>query len=81
MVMHRVVFFRTQGDGSQEASGEITYDGERRINGDVVDFASWPLIENPFVTSKVGSGRLELRYGERMRTLDYTTWSVRDGLL
>ncbi|MBN1249444.1 MAG: hypothetical protein JXC32_17415 [Anaerolineae bacterium] len=58
----------------------ITYDGDRIINGGVVDFSTWPLIENPFAWSAVGSGVLELRYGERMRILDYTTWSVRDSL-
>ncbi len=55
----------------------IVYDGERRVNGRVIDYSDWPVVGSPFMQSKVNSAKLELRYGREVRTLDFAEWSVR----
>jgi hypothetical protein len=58
----------------------LTYDGDRMVNGEVIVYDDWPVIDNPFVHSALNSGILTLRYGAYRRELDYNTWTVRDGL-
>jgi hypothetical protein len=53
---------------------QFTYDGERKINGNAVDFRDWPLIANPFMASVLNSGMLKLTYGDERLLLDYTRW-------
>jgi hypothetical protein len=55
----------------------ITFDGARSINGKAIDYNAWPLIANPFMHSTVNSAKLEMRYGDEVRTLDFHQWSLR----
>jgi hypothetical protein len=41
------------------------------VNGQPVDFASWPLFESPFAVEKRGSRKLELSYGGERLLLDF----------
>lgn len=54
---------------------ECVFDGEDRINGRPVDYASWPIIDNPWMT-QTGPGRLELTDGKIVRTYDLEAWTV-----
>ena len=58
----------------------IEYDGDRSINGQVIDYNAWPLIDDPFMHSAVNSGKLELQYGRDVRTLDFVRWSCGTGI-
>jgi len=44
---------------------ELEYDGARRIDGEELDFESWPLLSNPWVHAEVGDGELHWRMPER----------------
>ncbi|MES2463077.1 MAG: hypothetical protein V4671_21030, partial [Armatimonadota bacterium] len=48
----------------------ITYDGPREINGNRLDFSSWPLLENPWMSQAVGSGVLSLSHGGESQRID-----------
>jgi hypothetical protein len=48
-----------------------------RINGTVVDFDAWPLIDNPWVHQDVG-GPMTVTDGTSVRTYDFDSWTVTD---
>jgi len=52
----------------------IVFDGDRSIDGQVIDYRDWPLIANPFMHSAVNSAKLEMWYGRDVRSLDYAAW-------
>jgi hypothetical protein len=60
---------------------QITYDGDRIVNGVTLTYEDWPVIGNPFVHAPLGAGRLTLRYGAFRRVLDFNTWCVEEGLI
>jgi hypothetical protein len=47
------------------------YDGPRTLNGTIVDLTKTRLYDGPFMSSDVGSGIIQLRYGGRVRVLDF----------
>jgi hypothetical protein len=49
----------------------FTYDRVRRLNGKEIDLTKTKLYDGPFMTSEVGSGVIELRYGGQTRLLDF----------
>jgi hypothetical protein len=49
----------------------FTYDGLRRLNGATVDLTKTRFYDGPFMQADVGSGIIELRYGDRVRLLDF----------
>jgi hypothetical protein len=49
----------------------FTYDGPRTFNGTTVDLTKTKFYDGPFMSSEVGSGIIELRYGGRVRVLDF----------
>jgi hypothetical protein len=49
----------------------FTYDGLRRLNGATVDLTKTRLYDGPFMSAEVGTGVIELRYGDRVRLLDF----------
>lgn len=57
---------------------EMEFSGDRLINGDIVDYLSWPLFENPWMRSEAGQW-LEMRYDEQTRRYDFEDWSISSG--
>jgi hypothetical protein len=55
---------------------QFTYDGPRILNGTVVDLTKTRFYEGPFMSSEVGSGVIELRYGGRVRVLDFRKGTI-----
>ncbi len=49
----------------------FTYDGPRILNGKTVDITKTRLYDGPFMSADVGTGIIELRYGGRVRVLDF----------
>jgi hypothetical protein len=56
----------------------FTYDGVRLLNGQVVDLTQTPLYDGPFMSADVGTGLIELRYGDRVRVLDFQKVEIRE---
>lgn len=50
---------------------EFTYNGARRLNGAAVELSEYPLFGGPYVRGEVMVPRLEIRYGSRIRILDF----------
>ena len=50
------------------------------VNGEAVDYESWPLYDGPFLHAERGSKKLEIRYGPMRRLLDFTTLTITDGI-
>jgi len=49
----------------------FTYGGPRLLNGRSVDLGATPLYDGPFISADVGTGKITLRYGDRLRVLDF----------
>jgi hypothetical protein len=49
----------------------FTYDGARRLNGATVDLTKTKLYDGPFMSAELGSGIIQLRYGNQVRVLDF----------
>ncbi len=79
--------------GVEHASGELaasfialsgdllafTFNGERSVNGQPIDFGAWPLIDNPYLHSEVGTGLMEARVDARaIVRWDFNAWTVTD---
>jgi hypothetical protein len=54
---------------------ECVFDGPDAINGQAVDYAAWPALENPWMSRSRG-GPLTVRGGGRVRTYDFAAWKV-----
>jgi hypothetical protein len=60
-------------------SGDVlsySYDGQASVNGQPVDYASWPLYGGPFVNAAVDSRELILTYKDQRRRLDFAKPAV-----
>jgi hypothetical protein len=57
------------------AAIERTFDGDTSINGTREDYASWPLLENPWMRQEFG-GNLTLTDGSNKRLYDVTNWTI-----
>jgi len=57
---------------------ECVYGGTDRLNGEVVDYANWPLSESPWTTRKRESDPLTVTDGTSRRIYDFQTWTVRE---
>ena len=51
------------------------YSGQHRIDGRSVDYTSFPLFGNPWVSQTLGSTSLTLRHGSQNLTYDFNLWS------
>jgi len=49
----------------------FTYDGLRLLNNKTVDLTKTRFYDGPFMSAEVGTGIIELRYGNRSRILDF----------
>lgn len=57
---------------------EVAYDEVPRVNGEPVDYASWPLFESPYLESKENSRKLLMRHGQLERILDFNKLKIID---
>ncbi len=68
----------TSLDGTEMAA---TYGEIPSLNGVPVDYENWKLYGGPFLNADRGSRKLELRYGNRVRELDFNTLTITDRIL
>lgn len=50
---------------------EMNYEGPHLIDGEVIDYESYPLYDAPGVDAPMGTGRMSLRKGEDVLNLDF----------
>ena len=53
------------------------YAGQANIDGQPVDYPSWPLHGNPWVRQQPGDPALELKHGKDRLSYDFATWTRR----
>ncbi len=51
------------------------------VDGRPVDYENWPLFEGPFLKAEKGGKKLEIRYGTRLRLLDFDELTIEDRIL
>ncbi len=51
------------------------FDGEDTVNGDAINYATWPISESPW-TSQKNESTLTVTDGRSVRTYDFERWSV-----
>jgi hypothetical protein len=56
---------------------QITYDGARSVNGVTIPFETWPLLQNPYLYSELGSGKLAIRYHAHRLNWDFNDWTIK----
>ena len=57
-----------------------TFDGERRVNGQLLDLAAdWPLLDNPWMQQSRGGDTLTISAGGTTRRYDFANWTVAEG--
>ncbi|WP_170287191.1 CARDB domain-containing protein [Paenibacillus faecis] len=54
----------------------LTFNGERSVNGEPVDYSSWPLIDNPFMRQEVGSPIFTLMHDGETSEYDFDNWTI-----
>ncbi|WP_334074434.1 CARDB domain-containing protein [Paenibacillus sp. A14] len=54
----------------------LTFNGERSVNGESVDYTSWPLIDNPYMHQEVGSPILRLMHDGETVEYDFDNWTI-----
>ena len=57
---------------------EFIYGETPTVNGHPVAYETWPLFDGPFLHAEVGSRKLEMRYRNLRRLLDFNSATVRD---
>ena len=50
---------------------DLVYDGPHRVDGDEIDYETWPLYEAPGVQAPLGAGRVMFRRGNERLELDF----------
>ncbi len=56
----------------------FAYGGERRLNGNTVSFAGYPLFDGPWIQARVGEGVVRLTDGKQERVLDFRPVSTKE---
>ena len=75
MLVHDT-FERTMMVSYTTSAGDVmtfSYDGARRLNGKLIDFADYKLFRGPFLNAEVGSRKLEIQDGRTGLVLDLAT--------
>ncbi|MFV0332026.1 MAG: hypothetical protein ACK5KL_19735 [Dysgonomonas sp.] len=63
----------------QSLSGDtlkLIYNYGRFVNGEKVDYDSWPLYSNPWMEQQVNGRFLNVSYGNESRVYDFRNWTV-----
>lgn len=55
---------------------QFTHNGERLVDGVVVNLDQWPLFEGPWLNAKRNTGIITLSYGDEAVVLDFNTTTV-----
>jgi len=55
---------------------EKIHDGEAKINGQVIDYKAWPLVDNPWVQQGFGGKNMTVTDGKTTRVYDLTNWTI-----
>ena len=55
---------------------ECVFDGTDKVNGEVVDYKTWPVSESPWTTHKQPDGPLEIHDGKTARVYDFINWKI-----
>jgi len=50
---------------------EMTYDGLHHVDGEAIDYGSYPLLDAPGVDAPLGSGRVTFSHGDDTLALDF----------
>ena len=53
-----------------------TFNGVDQVNGKAIDYQAWPTSESPWTSQKTADGPLVVTDGQRIRTYDFTTWTI-----
>ncbi len=75
MLVHDT-FERTLMVSYTTSAGDVMtfgYDGPRRLNGKLIDFANYKLFRGPFLNGEVGSQKMEIKYKNQGMILDMAT--------
>ena len=56
---------------------EKTFQGDALIDGKVIDYASWPLVDNPWIHQN-WEGNMRISDGVSERIYDITNWTITD---
>ena len=62
---------RVMFDTFQGSRMEMHYDGPHTVDGEVIDYARYPLYEAPNVDAPLGEGKMTFRHGEDRLDLDF----------
>ncbi|HHS13005.1 MAG TPA: hypothetical protein ENN03_04470 [bacterium] len=60
---------------------EFTFNGPRKLNGVSVDLSKYPLFESPYLYGDVMVPRLEIRYGSKIRILDFEKNQIKEKVI
>jgi hypothetical protein len=55
---------------------EKIHDGEAKINGQVLDYKSWPLVDNPWVHQGFGGKNMTVTDGTTTCVYDLSNWTI-----
>lgn len=53
---------------------ECVFDGADKIDGKVVNYKQWPVLENPWLRQDVNGGQLTVQSGGKRLVYDFTKW-------
>ncbi|MEM7770018.1 MAG: hypothetical protein AAF327_05850 [Cyanobacteria bacterium P01_A01_bin.37] len=56
---------------------KIEFNGDRTVNGEVVNYRDWPLFQNPWMRSEAGEF-VQFHYGDHNRTYSFQDWQIED---
>ena len=51
------------------------YTDQSKVDGEAIDYSSWPTLSNPWVRQDRGSPVLQIRYGGKLFTYNFVKWS------
>lgn len=57
---------------------KFTFNGDRRLNGEKIDFRSYKLFNSPFIQSELGSGVMQMTYKNTMLELDFNKVQIEE---
>jgi hypothetical protein len=56
---------------------EKTFQGDALVNGQVIDYATWPLVDNPWIHQE-WEGNMRISDGVTERIYDLTDWTIKE---
>jgi hypothetical protein len=56
-------------------SHKAAYTGQSKVDGQALDYASWPLLTNPWVFQQTNSPQLTINIGGQRLEYDFANWT------